>query len=1035
MGDTTIQGTDKIRNVPSGILMGRTTTGIGRGENLSAATARSLLSVYQKTEVDALLAGKSPTGHQHAISDVSGLSAALGGKADLIGGLVPSSQLPSYVDDVLEFANLAAFPVSGESGKIYVAVDTSRTYRWSGSAYVELTDATAVWGSISGTLANQTDLQTALNAKANVSHNQAWGTITGTPTTLAGYGITDGITAVAVAAGYQPLDADLTAIAALSTTAFGRSLLTQSDAAAVRTVIGAGTSSFDGAFSSLTGRPTTLAGYGITDAAASSHTHGNITNAGAIGGTAGLPIITGASGVLQAGSFGSTAGTFCQGNDARLSDARTPLSHTHLQSDVTGLTSALAAKADLVGGLVPANQLPSFVDDVLEFANLAAFPATGESGKIYVALDTSRTYRWGGSTYAELTDSTAVWGSISGVLANQTDLALALSGKSDTGHTHSYASLTGIPSTFTPSVHKASHAVGGADALSPSDIGAVPTSRTLTINGTAFDLSANRSWTVSGGISSLNALTDATQTLAVGTSGTDFAIVSASGVHTFNLPSASATARGVVTTGTQTFAGVKTFNNDVRINGTLDFNTDNYFTYRLVIGFASGASRLTFHSINANGSGWGTVNAINGWADGSSWWCKVGGGAWGFGTGIYGYTHGFGSPVANTTRLHGGTNPQVFTVANTYTSETSFELVSIGWASNVCTIGVGVGSAGGSVRALQITGCPSTSAGLGTAGSVTVSGGVYSGADTAGVNGGSVIVSTGDLSGVGLSRPGDITLQAGSVTGNRSSTSTAAAGHILGFAGNAITSIEQTNSNAVTNGGRIDFTSGSGGSTAAVSAIASAGGRFYALAGAGGLGTSSGSTGGTGGAAIINGGAGGAGVLQGGNGGSALVRAGNGAAGSGTTASGGRGGQLNLYSGSGAGGTAGGVNGDGGSVIIGAGIAGVGAGSAGIDGVVIFFLSNKIQIQMSSSVFQVFDTSFSPYAFAFGTAYGTKIGSAANQKLALWGATPIVQPTTGGASATVASPGAGNTVKTDDTFDGYTLAQVVKALRNAGVLA
>ena len=144
MGDTTIQGTDKIRNVPSGILMGRTTTGIGRGENLSAATARSLLSVYQKTEVDALLAGKSPTGHQHAISDVFGLSAALGGKADLIGGLVPSSQLPSYVDDVLEFANLAAFPASGESGKIYVALDSSRTYRWSGSAYVELTDATAV---------------------------------------------------------------------------------------------------------------------------------------------------------------------------------------------------------------------------------------------------------------------------------------------------------------------------------------------------------------------------------------------------------------------------------------------------------------------------------------------------------------------------------------------------------------------------------------------------------------------------------------------------------------------------------------------------------------------------------------------------------------------------------------------------------------------------------------------------------------------------------------------------------------------------
>ena len=48
------------------------------------------------------------------------------------------------------------------------------------------------------------------------------------------------------------------------------------------------------------------------------HTHGNLTNAGAIGTTSGVPVITGASGVLQAGAFGTTAGTFCQGNDSRL---------------------------------------------------------------------------------------------------------------------------------------------------------------------------------------------------------------------------------------------------------------------------------------------------------------------------------------------------------------------------------------------------------------------------------------------------------------------------------------------------------------------------------------------------------------------------------------------------------------------------------------------------------------------------------------------------------------------------------------------
>lgn len=68
---------------------------------------------------------------------------ALNLKADLVNGLVPTSQLPSYVDDVLEYADLAAFPVTGESGKIYIAKnggipsDPSRQYRWSGTQYVE----------------------------------------------------------------------------------------------------------------------------------------------------------------------------------------------------------------------------------------------------------------------------------------------------------------------------------------------------------------------------------------------------------------------------------------------------------------------------------------------------------------------------------------------------------------------------------------------------------------------------------------------------------------------------------------------------------------------------------------------------------------------------------------------------------------------------------------------------------------------------------------------------------------------------------
>lgn len=53
-------------------------------------------------------------------------------------GLVPAGQLPSYVDDVLEYANQASFPGTGETGKIYIAIDTGTSYRWTGSVYVEI---------------------------------------------------------------------------------------------------------------------------------------------------------------------------------------------------------------------------------------------------------------------------------------------------------------------------------------------------------------------------------------------------------------------------------------------------------------------------------------------------------------------------------------------------------------------------------------------------------------------------------------------------------------------------------------------------------------------------------------------------------------------------------------------------------------------------------------------------------------------------------------------------------------------------------
>lgn len=64
---------------------------------------------------------------------------AANGVAPLNGSSkIEATYLPGYVDDVEEYANLASFPVTGETGKIYVAIDTERTYRWTGSVYTEI---------------------------------------------------------------------------------------------------------------------------------------------------------------------------------------------------------------------------------------------------------------------------------------------------------------------------------------------------------------------------------------------------------------------------------------------------------------------------------------------------------------------------------------------------------------------------------------------------------------------------------------------------------------------------------------------------------------------------------------------------------------------------------------------------------------------------------------------------------------------------------------------------------------------------------
>jgi hypothetical protein len=92
-------------------------------------------------------------------------------------GFIDSEFLPAFIDDVLEYANLLAMPITGETGKIYIALDSNKQYRWSGSIYVPITDGKATWGGIDGTLSAQTDLQAALDAKATLAANNTFSAI------------------------------------------------------------------------------------------------------------------------------------------------------------------------------------------------------------------------------------------------------------------------------------------------------------------------------------------------------------------------------------------------------------------------------------------------------------------------------------------------------------------------------------------------------------------------------------------------------------------------------------------------------------------------------------------------------------------------------------------------------------------------------------------------------------------------------------------------------------------------------------------
>lgn len=139
------------------------------------------------------------------------ISSAFGASfASLVDGKVPASQLPSYVDDVLEYANVGAFPATGESGKIYVSLATNLTYRWSGSAYVEIsaspgsTDAVPEGGS--NLYFTQARARSAVSASGSLSYNPTTGVFSFTDAVTSVAGKTGAVTLTKADVGLSNVD-------------------------------------------------------------------------------------------------------------------------------------------------------------------------------------------------------------------------------------------------------------------------------------------------------------------------------------------------------------------------------------------------------------------------------------------------------------------------------------------------------------------------------------------------------------------------------------------------------------------------------------------------------------------------------------------------------------------------------------------------------------------------------------------------------------------------------------------------------------
>ena len=595
---------------------------------------------------------------------------ALDLKADLVDGKVPSSQLPSYVDDVIEVANYAALPIPGETGVIYITLDTNKVYRWTGSVYVEIasgsTNLSYTPGVSNGTVNSDTGSDAVIPLAGLVNaglfsaeEKNKLAAITGTNTgdqnlqsvTNLGATTTNPITANSfVKSGgtsSQFLKADGSVDSTSYTTAQNLQQVTDLGASTDNSILI--TVLDDDALNANSETGIAVYGYSNNNSGIVGESSNGVAVSGwsnnGIGGEfisnnneKGIRVTANDDTVAEFNqSLGNkgliiNSGTSSIGNFIELAKNGINKLTVNQAGELTaqklikdGGTSSQILAAD--GSVITAGTNITITGG--QISSVGGSGGGGSSVNYYLNGGTSQG-TFGGTTYYEFSKTAVIGtgadfsrgtnGYIASFITDVADPSLLLipAGNWNLEFFFSASSNGGTPS-FYVELYK-------YDGTTFTSIASNSTNPERITNGTAIDayftplavpetvLTVNDRLairvfvnassktitlhtqnghlcevitTFTAGLTALNGLQAQVQNFATGTTGTDFDIVSSGSTHTFNLPSASATARGVVTKESQTFAGDKTFTGAIVASNLSNTNTGDNATNTQYSGLAA----------------------------------------------------------------------------------------------------------------------------------------------------------------------------------------------------------------------------------------------------------------------------------------------------------------------------------------------------------------------------------------------------------------------------------------------------------------